>query len=71
MEGIEMFVLAAKDHFSMNYYTGKTYIVEGECYPCLSGDIKEAKRYTTRKRAENARLALNRKVGMNFMVEPE
>lgn len=36
------------------YYTGDTYIFQGEKYAICDRDISKAKKYTSRKRAENA-----------------
>lgn len=43
------------------FYAGKTYIYQGGLFPCYASK-DEAKRYTSRKRAENAAAKLNRKI---------
>ena len=54
-----MFVLKAKPYegrfrFSDGYYTGETYIFQGEKYAVVDTDIDRAKKYTSLKRAERA-----------------
>lgn len=55
-----MFVLKAQPYcgqytrFSDGYYTGDTYIYQGEKYAVCEKDINKAKKYTSLKRAENA-----------------
>ena len=44
------------------YYTGRRYIVHGECYIESSRDKKEAKIYSTKNRA----LSAMRKIEYNF-----
>ena len=52
------------------YYTGDTYIFQGEKYAVCDKDINKAKKYTSRKRAENAAESLFRKtVNYVFTVE--
>lgn len=41
-----------------DYYAGKTYVYQGGIFPCLC-DQEKAKRYMSRKRAENAASALS------------
>ena len=36
------------------YYTGNSYIVQGDKYLVFDKDISKAKTYSTKKRAENA-----------------
>ena len=50
------------------YYTGKTYIYEGEVYAICSTDINEAKIYSSLKRAENAAESLYNKI-TNYVFE--
>ena len=38
---------------SEGYYTGKIYVVQGSTYYVFSHDIEKAKKYSSRKRAEN------------------
>ena len=47
---------------SLGYYTGYTYIHQGEYYGAFN-DIDEAKVYTSKKRAVNAMEKLKLKVG--------
>ena len=54
-----MYVLKAKPYegrmrFSDGYYTGETYIFQGEKYAVVENDIDIAKKYTSLKRAERA-----------------
>lgn len=54
-----MFVLKAKPYegrmrFSDGYYTGDTYIFQGEKYAVVDTDIDKAKKYSSLKRAENS-----------------
>ena len=54
-----MFVLKAKPYegrfrFSDGYYTGETYIFQGEKFAVVEMDINKAKKYTSLKRAERA-----------------
>ena len=39
-------------HFE--YYTGKSYICQGQYYLVFDKDVKEAKKYSSKKRAMNA-----------------
>jgi len=66
-----LFILVEHNYHYKDYYVGKTYIVLSEYYPWVSNNRNEAKKYTTRKRAENACIVLNKKVGRSFQVEPE
>ncbi|WMM24016.1 hypothetical protein RBU61_13940 [Tissierella sp. MB52-C2] len=43
-----VFLLATYD-IGREFYIGKTYISEGELYPCV-GSKEEAKKYTSKKR---------------------
>lgn len=45
------------------YYSGTTYTVQGEVFGDFDDDIKNAKNYTSKKRAENAMEKLKMKVG--------
>jgi hypothetical protein len=45
---------ASNDARSEGYYTGKKYVVQSEPYYIFTHDIEKAKKYSTRKRAENA-----------------
>ena len=53
-----MYVLKARSYnvraFSDGYYTGDTYIVQGEKYAVVENNINKAKKYTSLKRAERA-----------------
>ena len=50
------------------YYTGHTYIYQQEYYAVCSTNISEIKIYKSKKIAENACKALNRKVS-NYIFE--
>lgn len=50
------------------YYRGNTYIHQGETFPA-AGNLSEAKRYSSKKRAENAVKVLEQKCGDDFYVE--
>ncbi|EPH71487.1 hypothetical protein D929_02201, partial [Enterococcus faecalis 02-MB-P-10] len=45
------------------YYSGRTYTVQGEVFGDFVDDIRNAKNYTSKKRAENAMEKLKMKVG--------
>lgn len=54
-----MYVLKAKPderrfEISDGYFTGETYIFQGEKYAVVDIEIDKAKKYTSLKRAENA-----------------
>lgn len=57
-----MFVLKAKPYcgnytmFSDGYYTGETYVLQGEKYAVCDMDINKAKKYTSLKRAERSNM---------------
>lgn len=61
-----MFILVEDQEF----YVGKTYILQGECFPATVSInyAHTAKRYNTKARAEIACKKLNIKVGWNFKV---
>jgi hypothetical protein len=63
-----MFILKEKLTFSVEYYIGKTYIVQGDNYPGTVGYPELAKKYTSENRAWNACNKLNEKTGRNFEV---
>ena len=50
------------------YYTGDTYQYEGEIYAVCNTDINKAKKYSSFKRAENAKNALYNKI-VNYEFE--
>lgn len=50
------------------YYTGSTYIYQGEEYAVCDRDISKAKKYSSLKRAENAAQALFKRV-TNYVFE--
>lgn len=52
------------------YYTGDTYIYQGEVYAVCDKDIDKAKKYSSLKRAENAAKSLFEKV-TNYVFEVE
>lgn len=51
----------------MDYYTGKTYVYQGGYYASY-GVKDQAKRYSSKKRAESAAKKLGEKVGYSFVV---
>lgn len=64
------------DHYGVGahhwdgYYTGKTYIYQGEVYAVCDKDINKAKKYSSLKRAENAVKSLFERV-KNYVFEVE
>lgn len=52
-----------------NYYSGKTYVYQGQTYPCYAKNIREAKEYVFRGRAESAAYKLDRKIADTCTVE--
>ena len=52
------------------YYTGDTYIFQGEKYAVCDKDINKAKKYTSRKRAKNAAESLFGKI-VNYVFTVE
>lgn len=56
--------------FGDGYYTGDTYVYQGEIYAVCNKDLKKAKRYTSKKRAERAAAALFYKI-CNYIFEVE
>ena len=60
---------AGNEHWD-GYYTGKTYIYQGEVYAVCDTDINKAKKYSSLKRAENAAKSLFEKVE-NYVFEVE
>lgn len=50
------------------YYTGDIYRFQGENYAVCDTDIDKAKKYTSLKRAENAKETINRKIA-NYWFE--
>lgn len=70
-----MFVLKSRKYPMCNnyyawdgYYTGKNYILLGENYAVVDERLEKAKKYTSRKRAENACDKLNEKV-INYQFD--
>jgi hypothetical protein len=63
-----MFILCEKTYWGNEYYKGKTFIIQGECYPSASNNNEEAKQYTSKATADNACKKLNNKVGRCFEV---
>lgn len=47
------------------WYTGEKYMFQGEIYP-VTGNKQEAKRYTSKQRAENAVKALEKTLAWNY-----
>ncbi|GGD04474.1 hypothetical protein [Enterococcus wangshanyuanii] len=63
----ENFVIRVSQNFGGGieieyYYSGTTYIVQGEVFGNFVDDIRNAKDYTSKKRAENAMEKLKNKV---------
>lgn len=54
-------------HGVRDYYRGNTYIHQGEVFPA-AGPLSEAKRYSSKIRAENAIKALDKKCDDEFSV---
>lgn len=50
------------------YYTGDTYVFQGELYAVCDKDINKAKKYSSLKRAENAANSLFGKIA-NYVFE--
>lgn len=65
-----MFILKAVEMNYIDFYTGKTFISNGECYPCVSSNPNDAKKYTSEARAKNASDKLCEKVGRHFAIVP-
>ena len=56
------FIIAMPDGFKTDYYGGSTYVHQGETFPSLVGR-DEAKRYKSKKVAENSAKSLSEKCG--------
>lgn len=69
---MNQYILRAKDEVCGfgGYYMGKTYIHQGECYASMVSELKHAKKYKSRKRAQNTVEILNNKV-WNYAFEVE
>ncbi len=75
MDKNKQFVLSsdcygAGDRHWDGYYTGDTYVHQGEMYAVCNTDITKAKKYSSLKRAENAAKSLYKKV-TNYVFEVE
>lgn len=44
------------------YYQGRTWTHQGEVFPCTTAAIRDAKKYTSLARAENAIECLSKKI---------
>lgn len=55
-------------HGARDYYRGNTYIHQGEVFPA-GAPLSEAKRYSSKARAENTVKALDKKCDDEFTVE--
>lgn len=55
-------------HGCRGFYLGNTYTHQGECFPA-TGRESDAKRYTSKKRAENAAASLEKKCDDKFEVQ--
>ena len=65
-----MFVIVNKhSYYSIEEYYINTYIVQGEYYISTTKDIKEAKKYSSKARAERGLEALIGKVGYQYDLE--
>lgn len=65
-----MFVIVNKpSYYSIEEYYVNTYIVQGEYYISTTKDIKEAKKYSSKARAERGLEALIGKVGYQYDLE--
>lgn len=65
-----MFVIVnIPTYYSINEYYVGTYIVQGEYYISTTKDINEAKKYSTKSRAERGLEALINKVGYQYNLE--
>lgn len=65
-----MFVIINKpSYYSVEEYYVNTYIVQGEYYISTTKDIKEAKKYSSKARAERGLEALIGKVGYQYDLE--
>ncbi|ALS09976.1 hypothetical protein ABE82_26560 (plasmid) [Paenibacillus peoriae] len=64
------FVILVRDLWSMStdFYAGKTYIHQGQYFPCLADNEKPTKKYSSRKRAERAASKLKDKTGQTCEV---
>lgn len=72
MENDKKIVLSEENIFdTKQYYIGKTYMHQGECYPntCSWSSINEAKTYKTKEKAIKACEKLNERTGRSFIVE--
>ena len=48
------FIIRSEEKFSEGYYTGESYIFQGEKFIIVSRDKSKAKIYSSQKRAETA-----------------
>jgi hypothetical protein len=67
----KVFILGERTGFGnmmLEFYAGKTYIVQGEYYPVTTNKKEEAKVYTSKARAENSCNKLINKVGRLFEI---
>lgn len=65
-----MFVIVNKpSYYSIEEYYINTYIVQGEYYISTTKDIKEAKKYSSKARAERGLEALIGKVWYQYDLE--
>lgn len=69
---MKTYVLSSKkcDRHWDGYYTGKTYMFNKERYAVCDTRLRNAKQYMSRKRAENARTALENKI-VNYEFDIE
>lgn len=61
-----MFVIVYKEGYHTEQYYLKTYIVQGEYYLATTQDINLAKKYASKKRAENGLNSLLEKCGVRY-----
>ena len=75
MNNNKQFVLSLNSYGAVDghwdgYYTGDTYVHQGEVYVVCDTDIIRTKKYSSRKRAENVAKSLFKKI-TNYIFEVE
>ena len=71
MQESQKFVIHEIDSVNLNYYTGRTYMVQGGVYPVVTNDINKAKIYTSKGRVDRGLKTLEEKCIHNtFEVLP-
>ena len=51
------------------FYSGKTYTINHQCFAVSSGFLKEAKQYKTKYNAEKSKLSVFKKTGRLFELK--